>query len=353
MTTLLLITNDDHLRKGIESSLPANWTVKVYARIDQAINTFEKKLENLNEQIPFLIDIQNQPDWADHLLSLQRDKVMVFAIVSDDDEQVSVCNAGVEDCLRKSLFQSELTSHLVRRIEQENAIHNLLAYYVQKDGQASVGKLTSHICHQINNAMQATRGALSLAVEEIENSKELGSYLSICQQETDRVINLLEWLRQTYRPQNNGQGLIQVDILIKKLLSVISKELDNNKVFLSGEIVPEVRPVNGIFSQIYLALLSIFMNLGEAIGFLGGGKLNYRLYTHDGSTYIEITTDMKLIPEDGNLQKGFFRIAPNLNEFLFSIHPAMEFIQGNNGNLIVSLNSSGTVIQISIPAVAG
>jgi len=44
--------------------------------------------------------------------------------------------------------------------------------------------------------MQATSGALDLVMEESDISDELDSYLTICRQETRRVVKLLERMRQ-------------------------------------------------------------------------------------------------------------------------------------------------------------
>ena len=95
-------------------------------------------------------------------------------------------------------------------------IRRLLMQLSQRDRQASIGRLTSHICHEINNAMQATRGALVLALEKSEASSELASYLSLCKDETQRVVNLVGRMRQIYHPETLEPGPISVDSLFGK-----------------------------------------------------------------------------------------------------------------------------------------
>lgn len=198
-------------------------------------------------------------------------------------------------------FIEEITG---RARDEREMIRRLLMQLSQRDRQASIGRLTSHICHEINNAMQATRGALVLALEESEASSELASYLSLCKDETQRVVNLVGRMRQIYHPETLEPGPISVDSLFREVAKAASEQLDHNNTRWVEDFATDLQPARGIRDHLYLAFLSMLLNLSETIGSAGGGEMRVSLRVVEGSIQLTLGVDPGLLQVERFLRHG-------------------------------------------------
>jgi len=75
----------------------------------------------------------------------------------------------------------------------------------QTERQATLGRLTASLIHEINNPMASIQGMLKLASEDPANSAQVKTYLEMSLQETK------EWL-------NSSTGFGMLIILMTRLL---------------------------------------------------------------------------------------------------------------------------------------
>jgi nitrogen-specific signal transduction histidine kinase len=113
--------------------------------------------------------------------------------------------------------------------------------------------------------MQAIRGALALAMEDLENKETLVEYITICLQESDRVVQLINRMRHIYRPTSMDPEPILINDTISEISSVARKEISRQGVSLHLGLAPGLREVIGIVDQLRLVFLSVALSLSDAL----------------------------------------------------------------------------------------
>jgi GAF domain-containing protein len=161
---------------------------------------------------------------------------------------------------------------------------------LQSERLAIVGRLTASLSHEINNPMQAIRGALTLALEELHNPKELTTYIQMSLEESERVVQLIDRMRQIYRPRYSVPDTLDVNQVLQEAISIAHKELRRQRVRLEADLASELPPLTAIPDQLQLVFLIFILNLSNAIGAAGGGQLRVRSYLLEQAIQIEFAT---------------------------------------------------------------
>ncbi len=341
METILLISNHEILYQTIAAYLPENWVLVHGDQFDQVQKYLEEFAQPSDNHLTMLVDIKDQPEWVHQITRVKRNNVLVFGLIDDPEQQEAAIRAGASDYLLKPWLASEIKGRLIMRLQEQEIIQVLLNQIIQKERQASIGRLTSYICHDINNAMQATGGALDLAMEESDLSDDLGTYLTICRQETRRVVKLLERMRQIYRPQGKVQESIQLDSLLQDVLRMISEETSVHDISLDGKIETGLPAIRGVPDQLYLAFLSILLNLYDGFG-SGGGSLRYQCYREKQFIQVEFfAAGAASSPEDG-LEEP---------DAILFMEPARSLIIANNGEVHTGKENRELFIRVRFPTI--
>ena len=342
METLILISNQKALYQAIAAHLPGGWILLHADQFNQVQRYLDESAKPSGNRPTILVDINNQPEWAHQITRVKKNNILVFGLIDDPDLQEAAIRMGANDYLLKPWLASEINGRLIRRLKEQEFVQGLLNQITQKERQASIGRLTSFICHDINNAMQATGGALDLAMEELDVSEELDSYLTICRQETRRVVKLLDQMRQIYRPQGKEPESIQLDSLLQDVLTITSDEMSNHNVSLEGEIAAGLPAIKGVPEQLYLAFLSILLNLCDVVGSAGGGTLRYQC--HDQEQFIQIeflAIAAAPSPDDG----------PEEPANILFVEPARNMIIANHGEIETAIENREIFIRIWFPII--
>jgi signal transduction histidine kinase len=137
----------------------------------------------------------------------------------------------------------------------------------------TIGRLTASIVHSISNPLQAMRGALTLAMEDSHSPRDVEEYVRLTQQELARVANLVNRMRQLYRPQTDEVSLIHLPDLLRDTFETAQEEAMRQKVRIRDHLTLDVPAVQGAPSQLQLAFLSIVLTLIDIVGAVGGGEL--------------------------------------------------------------------------------
>jgi signal transduction histidine kinase len=341
---LVLFSGNNKLGEQISSLLPIHWILK---RVETAaaIGGDPALLPPPGDSLAFWIDTATQKDWPGLLEKLPAHDGSVVAIINDARARDSVLRSGADDYLLRPLLASEIQIRLERSRRDGETIRKLRRRLSERDRQASIGRLTSHICHEINNAMQATRGALALALEEPGLPMELASYLDLCRNETRRVVDLVSRIRRIYHAGNKIPESISIEELLREILSVTAEELENNNTRLVEDLAPGLPPVYGIRDHLYLAFLSLMFNLSEAFRGAGGGEMHVALRMAEGSLPQVLCAEIALHPSG----EAPASILPAAEESL-GLSPAAEIIRRYDGSVDIRRNGRGPVVRVSLPA---
>lgn len=183
------------------------------------------------------------------------------------------------------------------------------------DALATVGALVAEVAHEINTPLAGIRGNIDLLgrsvqklrnlvlspVGELTDARECGelfpiieSALRTSQLACERVVNIVEGLRRSNRPDDGQCILANIHDEIEGSLSLLASEFKRRirVVREFGEVPPiECRPV-----RIGQVLLNLLVNAVQAID--GEGEIRIRTWQDAGNVLIAISDSGPGIPAD-------------------------------------------------------
>lgn len=148
--TFLMISCRDELRKELASVLPKEWMLYTFKDILEAQNMFTKIPAGDFITLFDFADLSKRIDHTSHDDFWMR---RIVAIIDDISQREKALQAGADDYLLRPLIRSEIQARLGTARQGGAFVRWLLLQLKQRNRQAYVGRLTSHICHEINNAM--------------------------------------------------------------------------------------------------------------------------------------------------------------------------------------------------------
>ncbi len=165
---------------------------------------------------------------------------------------------------------------MVRDISERQRIAQQL---LQTEKLAAVGRLSASIAHEINNPLQAIHNSLHLLNNRPLSEEKRQLYLTMAQEEVDRLITIVQRMLDFYRPARDGVGMRPTDLheLLESVLALINKQLQTCQIHVVRDWaagLPRVLAIGNHLKQVYLNLI---LNAIESMP--EGGVLTIRTTT--------------------------------------------------------------------------
>lgn len=206
-------------------------------------------------------------------------------------------------------------------------------------------RLIPTLTHQINNSMQAVRGALTLAMEEINHPEELTAYIQLCLRESERVLQVVNQLRLACSFQIDEKETFELNQLLEETILLTSKDLERLDVNLIFDLSPEPMLINAFVSQMRLIFLHLLLDLGDAIGECGGGDLQIHSRLVQGVAQVEISTGTQFKVQFAQTPENI--PSSPLDKNILLVH---EIISDNQGNFEIQEKVGRTILHIDLPS---
>jgi signal transduction histidine kinase len=165
-----------------------------------------------------------------------------------------------------------------------------LEQILEQERLITIGRLISSVVHEINNPLQAIRGALALALDDLENPRELREYITISQQEIAQITELLNQVRLVYRSQNDQIESFQLHDVFRNAIVLTREETMRQKVKIQNLLPSSSLIVEGVYNHIYIAVLRTVLAFTDVIGAAGGGELAITAEDTPDRMHISFTT---------------------------------------------------------------
>ena len=218
---------------------------------------------------------------------------------------------------------------------------------LQAERLATVGRLTASLAHEINNPMQAIKGAMALALEELDDPESLREYIELTIGQADRVVQLVGRVRQIYQPPTDAPETVDLNHLLQETIAMAQKEVRRQNTRLEVNLLPNLPTVWASANQLHLVFLNTILNLGDMIGNHGGGKLFVRTSTTPSTVRIEFTTAVSLVPI-ANLTKLLQGEIPE--EMGFGLSLSRDIIIAHGGTPQLLQQNEQVTLRIELPA---
>jgi GAF domain-containing protein len=207
-----------------------------------------------------------------------------------DETDVTLLSTAV-DMVAVAVGNARLHTRTLALMEEHKHLHKQI---LQSERLATIGRLTATLSHEINNPMQAIRGALALAIEELDDPQEVAAYIRLSIQESERVVHLISRMRQIYRPQSDAPETIDLNQVLQEAITIARKELKQQNITIHAKYATELPAVIAIANQLHLVFLSFILNLSDLIGAAGGGELHLRTLALPEAVRVEFFTDLSV-----------------------------------------------------------
>jgi nitrogen-specific signal transduction histidine kinase len=245
-----------------------------------------------------------------------------------------------------AITNSKLHRQTLNLMQEREQLHRQA---IQAERLATVGRLTATLSHEINNPMQAIRGALTLALEELDNPAELKIYIDLCLGESERVVGLINRLRQIYRPLTDKQEAVNLNNLLQEALDIAHKELNRQRVSLYVDLADDLPLVKGIANQLHLVFLNTMLNLAQVIGKSKAGELVIRSYSENKAVYVEFSTVAQIVTDSDwstMFQKDALQATTDIG---FGLSFSKDIISAHGGDVGFEKRNKLTVFSVKLP----
>ncbi len=178
---------------------------------------------------------------------------------TEDLELLNSMAATVAIALENARLYTEL-AEFTRELERSQD------QLIRAERLAATGKLAASLAHEINNPLQAIHNCLHLVMHKsaLAQSKRQ-EYLSMAQEEVERLIDLVQRMLNFYRPSKESAALIDIRAILEDVLSLAGKRLQHAKVVVHKDASSPLPPVKGLSNLLKQVFLNIIINAVEAM----------------------------------------------------------------------------------------
>ncbi len=176
---------------------------------------------------------------------------------------------AVADQLAVALQKADLYESLQEALRQEKAVRDQL---VKNERLVIMGRLLATVSHELNNPLQAIQNALFLLKGETHLSLQGRQDLEIVLAESERMANMIERLRATYRPVHADDFVsTQINHIVEDVYALTSTHLRHNQIVFEFHPDLDLPVISALADQIRQVVLNLLMNAVESM--VSGGKL--------------------------------------------------------------------------------
>jgi two-component system NtrC family sensor kinase len=155
-------------------------------------------------------------------------------------------------------LQAELRDYIHQLENSQRAL-------IQVEKMATAGRLTASIAHEINNPLQAVQNCVHLASRKELSTQERQTYLNLAQSELERLMHTVQQMLDFYRPTALDRKPLDINALIKKVLSLMEKQLKDHHIQVHLKLAPRLPYVFAVGDQIQQVFLNLILNAMEAM----------------------------------------------------------------------------------------
>jgi signal transduction histidine kinase len=219
---------------------------------------------------------------------------------------------------------------------------------IKQERLVTIGRIISSFVHEINNPLQAIRGALALAQDELDNPSGLQEDITISQQEIEHISAILNQVRLIYRSQSDQPELFPLVVPFRDAIELTREEAMRQKVRVQNLLPAQSPLVEAVYNHIYIVILRTILAFIDAISAAGGGEL--------AITSEDTTDPMKLYfttraPISIPASDPHTAVSAQLLD-QFDLASASELVKANGGFMELKSDEAALILQINFPNVS-
>jgi len=194
----------------------------------------------------------------------------------------------VEDLLEVLLYivVSGLTGWLVDTGRRQRRQQRELAAQVRRaERLSSLGTLAGGLAHEIRNPLGSIRASAQMLAEETTDP-DAREYLTVIQDEADRINRLIESLLDFARPTHVEIGPVELNKLLHDVANLTQSYAARSGVMVTLALPDEPSTVRGERDRLHQCVLNLTLNASQAMP--AGGRLTLSLAQIDHYACLEV-----------------------------------------------------------------
>src|ERR1700761_5285035 len=267
---------------------------------------------------------------------------------------------SLHDQQGKLIGFAKITRDLTESRQAEEAVQAAQAHLARMARVTTLGELTASIAHEINqplaaivNNANASRRILANPAPDLEEVRQAVDDIAKAGTRAGEIISRVRSLLKKTAPERRPLDINQV---IREVLALIPKELENQHVSVEMELEAVPPPVLGDRVQLQQVLLNLIMNGMEAMSSVSDRPRVLMLQSHARASALEVTVQDSGTGLDPrhvtHLFDTFFTTKSTGMGMGLSISRAI--IEAHRGRLWASPNRAahGAAFHFSLPVIA-
>jgi C4-dicarboxylate-specific signal transduction histidine kinase len=146
-------------------------------------------------------------------------------------------------------------------LETEKSLRDQL---IQAEKFSALTRLVGSVAHEINNPLQTVKNCLYLIQSETD-AAERNEALKMAVSETQRIGNLVQQLRQTYRPSSYEQVDFNLMDILNKVSVLLEPQFKQSHVIWQIHTLQDSITLHGVPDQIQQVFINICLNAIDAM----------------------------------------------------------------------------------------
>ncbi|MBN1641606.1 MAG: response regulator [Anaerolineae bacterium] len=205
-------------------------------------------------------------------LTAQHGIVGALVVLAHDQTRWDEHSVRLLEALGAQVGSAIENARLYARISQyAEELAQSQAQLIQAEKLAAMGRLTASIAHELNNPLQAIQNCLHLILYRSLEGDKQRRYLTMAQEEVERLISTVQRMLDFYRPSVKQHRATDVHEVIEDVLALTDKQLQNGRVRVRKSFDRDIPPLNTIQNQLKQVFLNLIVNAVEAMPH--GGEL--------------------------------------------------------------------------------
>lgn len=225
------------------------------------------------------------------------------------------------------------------------------AQLVQAQKLSAMGRMVASVAHELNNPLQTIKNCLFLLEQDLPQEPTTQSYLEMAFSETNRLTNLVQQLRDVYRPASSkAQEPVSLPDVVSQVHLILREHLKQHNVGCTIETIMEPIWVLGDANQLKQVVINICLNAIDAM-LPEGGHLTIASVSDQNRVGLAISdTGMGITPEDKEkIFEPFFTTKDAGTGLGLAI--CYDIMQKHGGDIAVeSMPGEGATFTIWLPA---
>lgn len=231
----------------------------------------------------------------------------------------------------------------------------LEAQLVQSAKLAAIGEIAAGIAHELNSPLTAIIGNSLLLEEEMNtlpsDHRELLESIKNCGLRCKTIINSL---RDFARQDKYELSRININDIVSSALNLVVYQIEKNRISISSELAPDVRPVLGSRQHLEQLLINLILNARDAVE----NSLERRIHITTGNdlqnhtVYVSVT-DTGCGMDQNEIEKifnPFFTTKEVSKGTGLGLSISKRIAEEHNGRIeVVSHAAAGSTFTLVIP----